>query len=197
MANPRMTLLDLLSKAEQGADPDFLRDGLKLLAQELMDAEVTQLVGAGLQHRVHEQALRALTGRGGKGSARTAERIGCQRIRATGFTPPHATRPAGVVQPDLPQPNQRTTIALGGTCHYRRRRESRSANSPDTRRTALQRAFKPRVRGSNPRAGTSISNTNGGQEDQQRRWPKVDGVKTVCGRWAGSSQRSKRQRVAP
>lgn len=39
MANPRMTLLDLLSKAEQGADPDFLRDGLKLLAQELMDAE--------------------------------------------------------------------------------------------------------------------------------------------------------------
>src|SRR5215469_7242637 len=51
MANPRMTLLDLLSKAEQGADPDFLRDGLKLLAQELMDAEVTQLVGAGLHER--------------------------------------------------------------------------------------------------------------------------------------------------
>jgi hypothetical protein len=44
MANPRMTLLDLLNKAEQGADPDFLRDGLKLLAQDLMDAEVTQLV---------------------------------------------------------------------------------------------------------------------------------------------------------
>ena len=40
MANPRMTLLDLLNKAEQGADPDFLRDGFKLLAQELMDAEV-------------------------------------------------------------------------------------------------------------------------------------------------------------
>ena len=31
MANPRMTLLDLLNKAEQGADPEFLRDGLKLL----------------------------------------------------------------------------------------------------------------------------------------------------------------------
>jgi hypothetical protein len=29
MANPRMTLLDLLNKAEQGADPHSLRDGLK------------------------------------------------------------------------------------------------------------------------------------------------------------------------
>ncbi len=31
-------------EAEQGADAEFLRDGLKLLAQELIDAEVTQLV---------------------------------------------------------------------------------------------------------------------------------------------------------
>ena len=61
MANPRMTLLDLLNKAERGADPDFLRDGLKLLAQELMDAEVTQLVGAGL----HERAESRLTYRNG------------------------------------------------------------------------------------------------------------------------------------
>jgi transposase-like protein len=46
MADPRMTLLDLLAKTEQGVDPSFLRDGLKLLAQELMEAEVTQLIGA-------------------------------------------------------------------------------------------------------------------------------------------------------
>jgi hypothetical protein len=39
MADLRMTLLDLLNKSEQGADPTFLRDGIKLLAQELMDAE--------------------------------------------------------------------------------------------------------------------------------------------------------------
>lgn len=37
MADLRMTLLDLLNKSEQGADPTFLRDGIKLLAQELMD----------------------------------------------------------------------------------------------------------------------------------------------------------------
>jgi transposase-like protein len=51
MANLRMTLLDLLNKEEQGADPSFLRDGVRLLAQELMDAEVTQLTGAGLHER--------------------------------------------------------------------------------------------------------------------------------------------------
>ena len=45
MANLRMTLLDLLNKDEQCADPSFLRDGVRLLAQELMDAEVTQFGG--------------------------------------------------------------------------------------------------------------------------------------------------------
>jgi transposase-like protein len=59
MANPKMTLLDLLGKAEQGADPEFLRDGLKLLAQELMEAEVTQQAGAALHERSeHRQTYR-------------------------------------------------------------------------------------------------------------------------------------------
>jgi transposase-like protein len=61
MANIRMTLLDLLNKDEQGADPGFLRDGVRLLAQELMDAEVTQLAGAGL----HERSENRLTYRNG------------------------------------------------------------------------------------------------------------------------------------
>jgi hypothetical protein len=46
MTNFRMALLDLLRKDEQGSDPQFLRDGLRLLAQELMDAEVTEAIGA-------------------------------------------------------------------------------------------------------------------------------------------------------
>jgi hypothetical protein len=33
MANPRMSLLQLLDKAEAGADREFLRDGLRLLVQ--------------------------------------------------------------------------------------------------------------------------------------------------------------------
>ncbi len=56
MANPRMSLLQLLDKADQGADPEFLRDGIRLLAQELMDAEVTQLVGAGPYERSESRA---------------------------------------------------------------------------------------------------------------------------------------------
>jgi putative transposase len=43
MANPRMTLLDLLNKAEQGADPDFLRDGLKLLGVGTIELEIPKL----------------------------------------------------------------------------------------------------------------------------------------------------------
>ncbi len=51
MANLRMTLLDLLNKDERGAHPSFLPEGVRLLAQELMDAEVSQLAGAGLHQR--------------------------------------------------------------------------------------------------------------------------------------------------
>jgi len=55
MTNFRMALLDLLRKDEQGADPQFLRDGVRLLAQELMDAEVTQAVGAAPYERTDKR----------------------------------------------------------------------------------------------------------------------------------------------
>jgi hypothetical protein len=45
MINFRMALLDLTGMAEQGVDPTLLRGGLRLLAQELMDAEVTEAMG--------------------------------------------------------------------------------------------------------------------------------------------------------
>jgi len=72
MANLRMTLLDLLNKEEQGADPSFLRDGVRLLAQELMDAEVTQLTGAGL----HERSESRLTYRNGYREREWDTRVG-------------------------------------------------------------------------------------------------------------------------
>src|SRR5919199_852910 len=68
MANPRMTLLDLLNKAEQGVDPDFLRDGLRLLAQELMEAEVSQLVGAELHERSETRTTHRNGYRSGSGT---------------------------------------------------------------------------------------------------------------------------------
>ncbi len=55
MTNLRMALLDLLRKDEQGADPTVLRDGLRLLVQELMEAEVTERIGAGPYERTDKR----------------------------------------------------------------------------------------------------------------------------------------------
>ena len=101
MANPRMTLLELLNKAEQGADPDFLRDGLKLLAQELMDAEVTQLVGAGL----HERAETRLTYRNGYREREWDTRVGTIDLDIPKLR-------AGTYFPSLLEPRRRHERAL-------------------------------------------------------------------------------------
>jgi putative transposase len=45
MAVTTMELLELLRKAD-GADVDFLREGVRVLAQALMDAEVSAQIGA-------------------------------------------------------------------------------------------------------------------------------------------------------
>src|SRR2546428_9297044 len=55
MTNFRMALLDLLRKDEQGSDPQFLRDGLRLLTQELMEAEVTEAIGAAPYERTDKR----------------------------------------------------------------------------------------------------------------------------------------------
>jgi transposase-like protein len=61
MTNFRMALLDLLRKDEQGTDPQFLRDGLRLLVQEQMDAELSEAVGAA----PYERTDKWLTSRNG------------------------------------------------------------------------------------------------------------------------------------
>ena len=45
MAVSKMELLELVSKAEAG-DVDFLREGVRVLAQALMEAEVSAQIGA-------------------------------------------------------------------------------------------------------------------------------------------------------
>jgi transposase-like protein len=84
MANLRMTLLDMLNKDEQGADPSFLRDGVRLLAQELMDAEVTQLAGVGL----HERSENRLSYRGPR-----SERMLLPSTSAVGRRPDRPLQP--------------------------------------------------------------------------------------------------------
>src|SRR5215472_14747064 len=101
MANPRMTLLALLNKSEQGADPEFLRDGLRLLAQELMGAEVTQLTGAGL----HERSENRLTYRNGYREREWDTRVGTIELDI-----PKLRR--GTYFPSLLEPRRRHERAL-------------------------------------------------------------------------------------
>jgi transposase-like protein len=45
MAEDRMAVLDTVRKAIAEGDPDFLREGVRVLAQALMEAEVSELTG--------------------------------------------------------------------------------------------------------------------------------------------------------
>src|SRR5215210_6127391 len=52
----RMALSELLRKAELEQDADFLRDGVRVLSQALLELEVTQHVGAERHERTAEQS---------------------------------------------------------------------------------------------------------------------------------------------
>ena len=51
----RMVLLELLRKAELERDADFLREGVRVLSQALLELEVTQHVGAERHERTPER----------------------------------------------------------------------------------------------------------------------------------------------
>ena len=61
MAKDRMTLLELLRKSGNEGDVDFLRDGVKMLAEAIMELEVKQKTGAEL----HERSAGRMTYRNG------------------------------------------------------------------------------------------------------------------------------------
>ncbi|WP_430017470.1 transposase, partial [Paenibacillus naphthalenovorans] len=50
-----MSLLELLRKSGMDQDVDFLKEGLQLLAQALVEAEVTQQIGADRYERSGER----------------------------------------------------------------------------------------------------------------------------------------------
>jgi hypothetical protein len=45
MAEDRLALLEMLRKATADGDPDFLREGVRVLAPSVMEAEVSELTG--------------------------------------------------------------------------------------------------------------------------------------------------------
>src|SRR5256886_585297 len=101
MATLRMTLLDLPNKSEQGADPNFLRDGVQLLAQELMDAEVTELVGA----EPHQRTAGRTTYRNGYRDREWDTRVGTLELQIPKLR-------QGTYFPSLLEPRRRHERAL-------------------------------------------------------------------------------------
>jgi putative transposase len=96
-----MALDELLRKAQLSTDVDFLREGVRTLAQALMEAEVTQVLGAGRYERTAE---------------RTGERNGHRERRwdtRVGSIPLHVPRVRdGSYFPSLLEPRRRAERAL-------------------------------------------------------------------------------------
>ena len=73
MADDRMSLLEMIRKAGTDGDADFLRQGVKALAEAVMEAEVTELTG--VPHGVRDPAQRR-THRNGYRERRWDTRVG-------------------------------------------------------------------------------------------------------------------------
>lgn len=96
-----MALDELLRKAQVSDDVDFLREGVRALAQALMEAEVTQQVGAGRYERTAER-----TGeRNGHRERRWDTRVGSITLQVPRVR-------AGSYFPSLLEPRRRAERAL-------------------------------------------------------------------------------------
>jgi putative transposase len=73
MAEDRMAVLEMLRKLGADGDVDFLREGVRMLAAALMEAEVTELTGVPKGERAPE---RRLTNRNGYRERRWDTRVG-------------------------------------------------------------------------------------------------------------------------
>lgn len=98
-----MELLELVRKAEDGqAGVDFLREGIKVLAEAVMDAEVSEQIGAQLGERAPDQRT---THRNGYRSRRWDTRVGSIDLQI-----PKVRQ--GSYFPSLLQPRRRAERAL-------------------------------------------------------------------------------------
>lgn len=103
-----MALEELLHKARMDHDLDFLKDGLRVMMQELMDAEVTQHLGVEKYHA----ALSARDSGMGTGDRQWDTRVGTIDL--------HVPRVRdGSFFPTLLEPRKRAEKALLGSCRRR------------------------------------------------------------------------------
>lgn len=77
MAISRMSLLDLINKSEVKGDIDFLREGLKVLAQAIMEMEVSAKAGA----ERHERTAKRTTYRNGYRDRTWDTRVGTVELQ--------------------------------------------------------------------------------------------------------------------
>ncbi len=89
MADDSMSLLETLRKVSAEGEVDVLREGVRLLAQAIMEAEVTEITGAAKGERNPEQRL---THRNGYRERRWDTRVGTipldvPRVRDGGYLP--------------------------------------------------------------------------------------------------------------
>ena len=117
MAEDRMAALELLRKAAGDGDLDFLREGLTMLTQLVMDAEVSAQIGADHGERAPE---RRLTQRNGYRERRWDTRVGTIELQIPKLRD-------GTYFPSLLEPRRRAERALLSVVpsHHRsgRRRE--------------------------------------------------------------------------
>jgi putative transposase len=102
MAEDRMALLEMLRKATADGDTDFLREGVRVLAQAVMEAEVTELTGAPKGERDPD---RRLTHRNGYRDRRWDTRVGTIDLAVPRVRD-------GSYLPSLLDPRRRTERAL-------------------------------------------------------------------------------------
>jgi transposase-like protein len=102
MADDRMALLETVRKAIADGDSDFLREGLRVLAQAVMEAEVTELTGAAKGERNPDARL---THRNGYRERRWDTRVGTIDLAVPRVRD-------GSYLPSLLDPRRRTERAL-------------------------------------------------------------------------------------
>ena len=73
MADDSMALLEILRKTSAGGDVDVLREGVRILAQKIMEAEVSEITGATKGERAPDTRL---THRNGYRDRRWDTRVG-------------------------------------------------------------------------------------------------------------------------
>ncbi len=96
MAEDRMAVLETVRKAGTDGDVDFLREGVRVLAEAVMEAEVTELTGVPKGERDPE---RRLTHRNGYQERRWDTRVGAIELAMPRIRDGSCLNPLGLMEP--------------------------------------------------------------------------------------------------